>query len=283
MSLIIAVNNLTKFYANKCAVKDVSFGINKGEIFGLLVPNGAGKTTIIKMLTTLSAPKKGSIVINGVDVSVNKKDIKPLIALMPQEKNFDRELTVYENMLVYGMLYNISDLPKNIVDMLSMFGLMNDKDTVSEQLSGGMQRRLLIARALLSRPEIIFMDEPTIGLDPKIRRQIWDIVKGLKEKGKTIFMTTHYMDEAEALCDRVGFISKGELIAIASPDELKATKGRYVVERKNADGITARIFYKNKHEAEDVVRSSNNGAIVRKTNLEDIFIELTGDAINGKA
>lgn len=283
MSLMIAVNNITKFYGNKCALKDVSFEINRGEIFGLLGPNGAGKTTIIKMLTTLSTPTKGRIVINGVYVSENKKDIKTLIALVPQEKNFDRELTVYENMLVFGMLYNIYDLPKKIIDTLSMLGLMNDKDTVSEQLSGGMQRRLLIARALLTNPEIIFMDEPTIGLDPKIRRQIWDIIKELKQKSKTIFITTHYMDEAEVLCDRVGFISKGELIAIAPPDELKATRGRYIVERKTEDGMTLRNFYENKHEAEKIVRSSNNGLIVRRTNLEDIFMELTGDEINAKS
>jgi ABC-2 type transport system ATP-binding protein len=161
-----------------------------------------------------------------------------------------------------------------------MLGLTEEKDTIAEHLSGGMQRRLLIARALLSKPEIIFLDEPTIGLDPRIRREIWDIVVRLKYSGKTIFMTTHYMEEAEALCDRVAFISKGELITAASPDELKDAKGGYVVEKKNGDGMASRTFYKHRHEAEEIVRLSNNGAIVRKTNLEDIFIELTGDEIN---
>jgi ABC-2 type transport system ATP-binding protein len=280
VSIVISVNNLTKYYSNKCAVKNVSFAIEQGEIFGLLGPNGAGKTTIIKMLTTLSRPTKGNVVINGMDASVNSEDIKSHIALVPQERNFDRELTVYENMLVYGMLYNIPDFHRNIADKLSMLGLTEEKDTIAEHLSGGMQRRLLIARALLSNPEIIFLDEPTIGLDPIIRREIWDIVRGLKESGKTIFMTTHYMEEAEVLCDRVAFISKGRVVTIGSPEELKNNKGRYVMEKKNGDGRTSRIFYNHRYEAEEIVRLSNNGAIVRKTNLEDIFIELTRDEIN---
>ncbi len=277
---MITVNNLMKYYGNKCAVQNASFAIEQGEIFGLLGPNGAGKTTIIKMLTTLSRPTKGSILINGRDVSVNREDIKALIALVPQERNFDRELTVYENMLVYGMLYNVRNLRRNIADKLLMLGLTEEKDTTAENLSGGMQRRLLIARALLSEPEIIFLDEPTIGLDPRIRRELWDIVKGLKESGKTIFMTTHYMEEAETLCDRVAFISKGQIVTIGSPDELKNNKGRYVMEKKNGDGRTSRIFYNNRHEAEEIVRLSNNVAVLRKTALEDIFIELTGDVIN---
>jgi len=280
MKVSIEVKNITKHYGNKCAVQNVSFEIKKGEIFGLLGPNGAGKTTIIKMLTTLSRPTKGSIIVNGMDVSMNRDGIKSLIALVPQEKNFDRELTVYENMLVYGMLYRIKSLQANIANKLSMLGMTGERNTISENLSGGMQRRLLIARALLCDPEIIFLDEPTIGLDPRIRKEIWDVVKGLKESGKTIFMTTHYMEEAEALCGRVAFISRGELIAVGSSDELKNSKGRYVVEAKSDDGRTLRTFYNNKHEAEEIVRVSNNGAVLRKTNLEDIFIELTGDEIN---
>jgi ABC-2 type transport system ATP-binding protein len=269
-----------KYYGNKCAVRNASFVIGHGEVFGLLGPNGAGKTTIVKTLTTLSRPTKGRILINGIDTSVNREDVKALIALVPQEKNFDRELTVYENMLVYGMLYSIQNLQRNIADKMSMLGLTEEKNTIAENLSGGMQRRLLIARALLSEPKIIFLDEPTMGLDPHIRRQIWDIVKGLKKGGKTIFMTTHYMEEAEALCDRVAFISKGHIVTIGSPDELKNNKGRYVMEKKNTDGATSRIFYNHRHEAEEIAGFSDNGAIVRKTNLEDIFIELTGDAIN---
>jgi ABC-2 type transport system ATP-binding protein len=277
---MIMVNNLMKYYGNKCAVQNVSFAIGHGEIFGLLGPNGAGKTTIVKMLTTLSRPTKGSILINGRDASLNREDIKALIALVPQERNFDGELTVYENMLVHGMLYNIRNLQRNIADKLLILGLTEEKDTIAENLSGGMQRRLLIARALLSEPEIIFLDEPAIGLDPRIRREIWDIVKGLKESGKTIFMTTHYMEEAEALCDRVAFISKGQIVTIGSPDELKNSKGKYVMEKKNGDGRTSRIFYNHRHEAEEIVGFSDNGDVVRKTNLEDIFIELTGDVIN---
>lgn len=280
MSVSIEAKGITKYYGNKCAVWNVSFAIDQGEIFGLLGPNGAGKTTIVKMLTTLSRPTKGSIIINGMDAAVNRERIKPLIALVPQEKNFDRELTVSENMLVCGMLYKIRNLQRNIADKLSMLGLIEEMDTISENLSGGMQRRLLIARALLSEPEIVFLDEPTIGLDPIIRREIWNIVKGLKESGKTIFMTTHYMEEAEALCDRVAFISGGRLITAAAPDELKSIKGRYVVETKTEDNRALRTFYNHRYEAEESVRVSNNSAAVRKTNLEDIFIELTGDEIN---
>lgn len=273
----IEVKGLTKFYGNKCAVKDVSFSVYTGEIFGLLGPNGAGKTTIVKMLATLSSPSGGNIVIRGMDASVNRNKIRSMVALVPQDKNFDRELTVFENMLVYGMLYNINDLQRNIMAQLLAFGLIKEKDTPAENLSGGMQRRLLIARALLSDPEIIFLDEPTIGLDPQIRRELWDLVRGLKQKGKTVFMTTHYMEEAEALCDRVAFISKGQISVIGSPNELKNNKGQYVVETKAEDGITIRTFFSHRDDAEKSIRDSNNGATVRKTNLEDIFIEFTGD------
>ncbi len=277
---VIRINNLTKFYGDKCAVNRVSFDVKRGEIFGLLGPNGAGKTTIIKILTFLSRPTSGNTIINNLDAAKEQESIKKIIAVVPQEKNYERDLSVYDNMLVYGMLYRINSLEQKIEEKLLELGLSGERDTIAETLSGGTQRRLLIARALLSEPEILFLDEPTIGLDPQVRRSMWDIIRGLQNDGRTIFMTDHYIEEVEKLCDRVGILSKGQLIAIDTPTNLKNSIGEYVVDIQSISGKTESIICQSRQEADNILRDSDNGGAIRYANLEDVFIKLTGEPID---
>ena len=279
---MIKISGLTKYYGGITAVNDLSFEIKEGEVFGLLGPNGAGKTTTIKMLTTLSRPDAGSYMIDGFDVVKDTYEIKSRIGVMPQENNLDRELTAYENLLIYGMLHGVKDVKKKITDTLKTIDLWERRDSVVSGLSGGMQRRLLLARALLPAPSILFLDEPTVGLDPQMRRHIWDIIRKTRVEGRTVVITTHYIEEAEALCDRVGILSKGSLIALDTPDNLKAAVGRYVVEFLDGDGrLIQRICknYNNARKVTKIVRERGKGVIRRRSNLEDVFVKLTGERI----
>lgn len=276
---MIEIKNLTKNYGDVKAVDKVSFEINRGEVFGLLGPNGAGKTTIIKMLTTLSKPDYGKCMIDGFDVIENPFGIKKRIGVVPQENNLDRELTAYENLLIYGMLHSVKDLKKKIREALEMVDLWDRKDSIVSDFSGGMQRRLLLSRALLTEPSVLFLDEPSIGLDPQIRRQMWDVIRKTRIEGRTVVITTHYIEEAEALCDRVGILSKGKLIALDSPYNLKATVGEYAVEFINNDGRLIQHICRSRDDALEIARGRDDGATIRKSNLEDVFIKLTGERI----
>lgn len=276
---MIRVKGITKHYGSKCAVDSVSFEISQGEIFGLLGPNGAGKTTIIKMLTTLSRPDSGNISFNNKDAVRDPDSIKSMFGVVPQERNFDRELSVYENMLIYGMLYGINGLKHKIEETLGILGMSDERDSSIDALSGGMQRRLLIGRALLTDPDVLFMDEPTIGLDPQIRRDIWDIVRDIRDRGATVFLTTHYMEEADAMCDRVGILSRGRLLTVDTPSALKQAVGEYVVETQSRSGKLNRTICSSRQEAMAIAGKSGNGAVVRRVNLEDAFIKFTGETI----
>ncbi|MEW6215686.1 MAG: ATP-binding cassette domain-containing protein, partial [Nitrospirota bacterium] len=266
-------------YGSIKAVDNVSFVINKGEVFGLLGPNGAGKTTIIKMLTTLSKPDSGRCLIDGFDVLRNPSEIKRRIGVVPQENNLDRELTAYENLLIYGMLQGVKDLKKKIKKALEMVDIWDRKDSVVSGFSGGMQRRLLLSRALLTEPSVLFLDEPSIGLDPQIRRQMWDVIRKTRIEGRTVVITTHYIEEAEVLCDRVGILSKGRLIALNSPTDLKSIVGEYVVERIDGDGRLIQRICRSREEAYELARENETPLTIRKSNLEDVFIKLTGERI----
>jgi len=278
---VIRVEGLVKEYKPIRAVDSVTFEVKKGEIFGLLGPNGAGKTTTIKILTTLTKPSSGKAFIMGIDVGEHPELVKLHIGVVPQENNLDRELTAYENMLIYGMLHNVKDLPSKIGDRLKMVDLWERRNEPVERLSGGMQRRLLIARALLPEPPILFLDEPTVGLDPQVRREIWDTIRRIKVQGRTILLTTHYIEEAEILCDRVGILSRGRLIALDTPKNLKAMVGEYVVEFSKKDGSIEWVICKDREEAHKVAMGINNNVTIRKSNLEDVFIKLTGERIEG--
>jgi ABC-2 type transport system ATP-binding protein len=276
---MIEVEGLTKNYGLVRAVDHVSFKIPPGQVFGLLGPNGAGKTTTIKILTTLSIPDSGRCWIDGVEVIKDPFSVKGRIGVVPQENNLDRDLTAYENLQIYAWLHRVKQAREEIQSLLQAVDLWERKDSVVSQFSGGMQRRLLLARALLPKPPVLFLDEPSIGLDPQIRRQMWDMIRKTKIEGRTIVLTTHYIEEAEALCDRVGILSKGRLIALDAPRSLKAIVGEYVVEFINPEGKLVQQICRNPEEAHALARQRENGVTVRKTNLEDVFIKLTGERI----
>ena len=276
---MIEVEGLTKNYGAVRAVDHVSFNIPSGQVFGLLGPNGAGKSTTIKMLTTLSVPDSGRCWIDGIEVIKDPRAVKVRIGVVPQENNLDRDLTAYENLQIYAWLHRVKHAREEIQSMLRAVDLWERKDSVVNQFSGGMQRRLLLARALLPKPLVLFLDEPSIGLDPQIRRQLWDMIRKTKIEGRTIVLTTHYIEEAEALCDRVGILAKGKLIALDTPQSLKAIVGEYVVEFINWEGKLLQQICRNPEEAHALARQRENGVTIRKTNLEDVFIKLTGERI----
>lgn len=275
---MINIDHITKDYGAIRALDSLSLTIEEGEVFGLLGPNGAGKTTTIKILTTLSKATSGRAAIDGHDVKKEPLAVKNIIGVAPQEINLDKELTAEQNLRVYGMLYRLDNLGRNIKDILELAGLSERSNHLVRDFSGGMQRRLLIARALLTRPKVLFLDEPTVGLDPQVRRQIWDLVRNLKENGTTAFLTTHYIEEAEALCTRVGILSRGRLIALGTPQELKGEVGGFVLEYQE-NGNTRYILCRSREEAHSLSQSKKGPIIIRESNLEDVFIKLTGERI----
>ncbi|MCR8433558.1 MAG: ATP-binding cassette domain-containing protein [Crenarchaeota archaeon] len=224
MGPAIKTFNLTKRFGNLVAVDHINIEIAQGEIFGLLGPNGAGKTTTIHMLATILKPTEGTALVGGYDVIRESKAVREKIGIVFQDVTVDRNLTGYENLWVYGKLYGLAGgvLKERIFDALKFMGLEKWKDVPVRKYSGGMIRRLEIARSLLNEPEILFLDEPTLGLDPHTRAYTWEFIRRIKkEKDVTILLTTHYLEEADALCDRIAIIDFGKIIAIGTPDELK--------------------------------------------------------------
>ncbi|MGQ9687742.1 MAG: ABC transporter ATP-binding protein [Desulfobaccales bacterium] len=275
---MIILSALSKYYGQTTALDGLSLEIREGEIFGLLGPNGAGKTTTIRILTTLAYPSSGWATIAGCDVVRERARLKPLIAVCPQDINMDRELTAYENLWFYGRLYGVADLRRRIHDLLEWGQLAHRANDQVKKFSGGMQRRLLILRALLSRPRVLFLDEPTVGLDPQIRRQLWDLIRHLKGQGLTVLLTTHYIEEAEMLCDRVAILNRGRLMALDTPAALTARVGGYVVE--TVDGYRRQyLLVKDKNEAYERARQEPAGVLIRQANLEDVFVQLTGERL----
>jgi ABC-2 type transport system ATP-binding protein len=228
MTAIIEVNHLVKRFGEHRAVDDVSFEVEKGEVFGLLGPNGAGKSTTIKMLTTLLSPTSGGARVNGFDITHQTTAVRHSIGYVPQALSADGNLTGYENLLIFAKLY---DLPRStrkvrINEVLDYVGLLDAGRQLVRNYSGGMIRRLEVAQSLLHRPHVLFLDEPTVGLDPVARQAIWDHLIQLKAEGEmTIFLTTHSMEEADSLCTRIGIMHRGQIVAIGTPAELKTTVG----------------------------------------------------------
>ena len=207
----------------KTAVDGLSLSIRQGEIFGLLGPNGAGKTTTIRMLTLQTRPTSGSIYYDGMELASHGVELKSLIGVVPQHVNFDQDLTVGENLELHARLHHLPSQQRQtrIRELLEYMELGEVVNDGVRRLSGGMKRRLLIARALIHKPRILFLDEPTVALDPQVRRRIWDLVRKMAEDGVTVFLTTHYIEEAEALCNRVAILNKGKLVAVDSPARLR--------------------------------------------------------------
>lgn len=274
---MIKIENVIKYFDKIKAIDNLNLHIKKGEIFGLLGPNGAGKTTTIKMLNTLVFPSSGKIEIDGLDIIKNGNKVKKLIGVCPQEINLDKDLSAKENLYIHGLLYKMSNIDNKIDNLLEWVNLKDRKNDFVSKYSTGMQRRLLIIRSIMHQPKILFLDEPTIGLDPQIKRQIWDLIRELNKQGTTILLSTHYIEEAEILCHRVGILNSGNLIAMGTPQEIKTQIGHFVVEEFN-NGTTNYHLFETKEEAYKFAEKKNN-ILIRESNLEDVFIKITGKRI----
>ena len=219
--MTVRLEKVSKIYNQVPVVKDLSFEIKQGEIFGLLGPNGAGKSTTIRMLITLTRPSRGKVEVAGYDVLTSPEQVKRNIGIVLQQTSVDGELTVWENMEFHGRMHHIPNPQRQeLIDRwLEYVELSDRRESLVKSLSGGMKRRVQIARALLHNPKVLFLDEPTVGLDPQTRRRLWEIIKDLNRKGMTILLTTHYMEEVEFLCDRIGIIDRGQLIELGTLGE----------------------------------------------------------------
>jgi len=300
MDIVVEVKDLTKRYNGLVAVNEVSFEIEKGEIFGLLGPNGAGKTTTVEMIESLRKPDSGSIKVCGIDASKGIDKVKELIGVQLQTTTIYDKIRVAEAIDLFGGYYQKS-LPTN--EILDEVSLNDKRDSFVQGLSHGQKQRLAMALALVNDPEVLFLDEPTTGLDPQARRNVWDIIERLKGRGKTIILTTHYMEEAERLCHRAGIMDYGKIIALDTPKNLIAKQNLdSAVEFTTSNGVAREIFQKlpkvskvtqdgsrfilHTKEASSVLTeltrlSEVNGLnlesiSVRKATLEDVFLELTG-------
>jgi lipooligosaccharide transport system ATP-binding protein len=224
---IVTAHNLIKDYNGLRAVNSIDFAIQQGECFGFLGPNGAGKTTVMRIISCFMPPTSGTVTVFGMDVTAGPSDIKARLGIMPQEQNLDPDLSVTENLVVYARYFDIrkKDNRRHVRDLLEFAELRDKADAKIEQLSGGMKHRLLLARALVNSPELLILDEPTTGLDPHSRRAVWDKLNQLKFQNTTLLLTTHYMEEAEKLCDRVAIMDSGKIVTIDSPSNLMAMHG----------------------------------------------------------
>jgi lipooligosaccharide transport system ATP-binding protein len=302
---VITASSLVKKYKDFAAVDGISFEVAPGESFGLLGPNGAGKSTTMRMVGAVSTRTSGSLSILGLDPDEHGPEIRSQLGVVPQSDNLDSELRVRDNLIVYGRYFGIPrrQVAKRADELLEFAQLSDRAKSRVDDLSGGMKRRLTIARALVNDPRILLLDEPTTGLDPQARHILWDRLFRLKEQGTTLVLTTHYMDEAEQLCDRLVVVDKGTIMAEGSPAALiREYSTREVVEvrfgsERNADvarqidGIGTRIevlpdrvlIYSDNGEAElaEIIRRGLNPitSLVRRSSLEDVFLRLTGRSL----
>jgi lipooligosaccharide transport system ATP-binding protein len=298
---IIVARDLTKRYGDLTAVDGISFTVQAGECFGFLGPNGAGKTTTIRMISCVSPVTDGSLTVDGLHVQADPRLIKARLGVVPQDDNLDPELTVRQNLRAYARYFDLpNDVAKARIDeALSLFQLTEKQNDRIDSLSGGLKRRLTIARGLLNSPVILILDEPTVGLDPQARHLVWQKLRSLKARGITMLLTTHYMDEAARLCDRIVILYKGKIIAEGTPDELIGSHaGKEVIEVhgpiEDRVAVMARLNGApdvSVEEVEDIlyvyVRGDNgfdpaslkleaDRVVFRRANLEDVFLRLTG-------
>lgn len=280
MVAAVSLQNVHKVYNNSCVVNDLSLTIKTGEVFGLLGPNGAGKSTTVRMLTTLTQPTQGDIVVAGYDVSRQPAQVRRQIGVVLQQTSVDGDLSVWENMEFHGRMHHIPtpQRQQEIDRWLNYVELSQRRDDKAKQLSGGLKRRLQIARALLHQPKILFLDEPTVGLDPQTRRRLWEIIRELnQQQGMTMLLTTHYMEEVEYLCDRIGILDQGQLIELGTVAELRHRHGEGIVMKQNGDRWEY-LFFPTLQAANQYLEAQpdKTGMMTRPSNLEDIFVELTG-------
>jgi len=279
---MIKIENLAKNYGSTQALKGVSLEVGKGELFAYLGPNGSGKTTTINILTGITAPTIGSAYLNGFCIASQTLQAKKQNGVVGQALNLDGELSVKENLLIHGLLFGMSrnDIGARTGELLEYIEMKDRGDEPVKNLSGGLKRRVMIARALMHNPAILFLDEPTVGLDPAIRRKIWSLIRKIQMDGATIFLTTHYIEEAEFLAQRVAFLDEGRIVALDSPQTLMNNLGEWALDEMVSGEINTR-YYKNKDEANAQAAMESGSFTVRRVSLEDAFIKLTGKKMPG--
>ena len=273
---MISYLDVVKKYGQLTAVDHFSLEIQSGEVFGLLGPNGAGKTTLMRMTTTLTPPTSGRIMVDGALIHRNAVDIKRRFGIVPQASNLENDLNAWENLEYHGMIYGMEKKyrRRRIEELMDFVGLKDRQRDIARNYSGGMKRKMMLAKALMHEPDILLLDEPTVGLDAAVRRKIWDLLRRLHEQGLTIFLTTHYLEEAQALCTRVGLIDEGRLVKADTPSGIIAENGRYVLEYYQ-DGKTRQDFFDEREKPVTAGQALGTGFQVREANLEDTFIKLT--------
>lgn len=277
---MIELVNVVKKYKDTEALKGINLKVNRGELFAYLGPNGAGKTTTIRILTGLTRLTSGDAYLHGYHVEKDKIKAKKQLGLVPQSINLDSELTVYENLDIHGMLFHMptKERAKKIHELLEYIGMSDREKSLVGQLSGGLRRRLMIARALVHSPKILFLDEPTVGLDAGFRRRIWALIKMIKESGTTIFLTTHYIEEAEFLAERVAFLDEGRIVAIDTPSAFMSRQGSWAIDKLFSNNIKS-IYFKTSEEAKKYIAKQRGSFSLRRVNLEDAFLALTGKKV----
>lgn len=283
MEDIIVVKGLVKKYGDEAAIDGLDLTVKEGEMFGFLGPNGAGKTTTVRVISTLADFSEGEISVGGYDIKKNQKEAKKFMGVVQQHISLDKDLTVRENMMYRALTQKIptDERKKRIDELAEYIGLEEYMDRTIDSLSGGWKKRVAIVSSLLHEPKVLFLDEPTVGLDIQARRLIWDLIRKLNDRGTTIFLTSHYIDEIEALCGRVGIINKGKMIAHGSPVELCNRIGSTAVEYHGTDHSTRYKYFSSRGDANDFASTLGDEytVLIRNTSLEDCFVELTGKKV----
>ena len=278
--VIMRTRDLVKKFGDFTAVDSINVNIRRGEIFGFLGPNGAGKTTTMRIITTLASPTSGSIEIEGHDVTEISDPVKEKIGIIQQHIALDRDVSVRENIRYHAILHRIpkKEAEARIDELALMMGLEPYMDKLVVNLSGGWKRRVAIICAIIHRPAILFLDEPTAGLDTQSRHMLWDLIRQLNDIGTTIFVTTHYMDEAEELCDRVAIINHGKIVCEGTPAELCSSIGAWTVEYTDAEKRKNYRYFSDRKASKEFqdLLPADACIVSRATNLEDVFLELTG-------
>ena len=285
MSRMIEISGLCKDYSGQKVIDGLDLVVEQGELFGFLGPNGAGKTTSIRILTTLTKPTSGRVLINGIDVARDPASVKSEFGIVQQHQSLNRDLTIAENLELHARLHHLSraERKNRISELLDYVELSDHADYLVDDVSGGMKRRAMIARALIHRPKLLFLDEPTVGLDAHTRRRVWDLIRRMNSEGSTVFLTTHYIEEAEALCKRVGVLHHGKMIAIGSPLDMRRSLGMIAVEMQTQESGTRYRYFPDRAAAGDFIQTltGSEKVVMRESNLEDVFIELTGQKVTG--
>lgn len=274
---MIILEGLSKRYTGRDALRGVDLHVSAGELFAYLGPNGAGKTTTIRILTGLSLPDGGRALVGGIEVASHPTEVKALCGVVAQAVNLDQDLSVSENLDVHGRLFGMPAVLRRsrTAEVLERLEIADRGGSLVRELSGGQKRRVMIARALMHEPRVLFLDEPTVGLDPTIRRRLWAVMKRIRESGTTILLTTHYIEEAEFLADRVAFLEGGRVAALGTPQELMAQLGVWAVDVLNGEGMHTEYFQE-RAEGQAYGSSLPGPFTLRRVNLEDVFHRVTG-------